>query len=310
VEHANTLLSVIIPVFNEEENIPLIYKKLSQVLGNTINFEILFVNDGSQDNSLQLIIEIAATDKKVKYINLTRNFGHQPALTAGMDFANGNIVVTLDCDMQDPPELITEMIKKWEEGALVVYGRRKERDDNFFKKYSAKFYYSVFKQASQISDINDIGDFRLIDQKVLHELKKMQEKSRYLRGMISWLGYNYEIVDYDRPIRKHGKTGFSLKKMLRFAMDGILSFSLLPLKLGFIIGVLCIITGVAFLGYISHDAIINHVNYPLYKWLVVAMFLLLGFMFILLWIVAEYIGRIFNETKGRPIYVIQNTGNI
>jgi glycosyltransferase involved in cell wall biosynthesis len=305
-----TLLSIVIPVFNEEDNITLIHKRLAELLNGVIQHEIIFVNDGSKDNSLSVIKDISVTSKNIKFINLTRNFGHQAALTAGMDFAAGDIVVTMDCDMQDPPELILKMIEKWKEGALVVYTRRKQRHESFLKKYSARTYYSVLRSVSEFNEGEDIGDFRLIDKKVLAELKKMHEKSRYLRGMISWLGFNYVVVDYDRPLRVHGKTGFSLVKMIRLAMDGILSFSLLPLQLGFVIGVLCIIVGLIFLGYISYDALINHVDYPLYKWLVIALFLLLGFMFILMWIVAEYIGRIFNETKGRPIYVILNTGNI
>jgi glycosyltransferase involved in cell wall biosynthesis len=310
MELKNIKLSIVIPVFNEEHNIPILYSKVSEVLKEVISHEVIFVNDGSRDNSLAVISEIVGKNTNSKYINLTRNFGQQAALTAGLDFATGDIAVTMDCDMQDPPELILEMLKKWQEGALVVYGKRKERSDNFLKKYSAKIYYAIFRRVAEISNAGDIGEFRLMDKKVLGELKKMNEKSRYLRGMISWLGFNFAVIEYDRPLRKHGKTGFSIVKMVRLAMDGILSFSLLPLKLGFVIGVLCILTGLIFLGYISYDALINHVNYPLYKWLVVALFLLLGFMFILLWIVAEYIGRIFDETKGRPIYVISNTGNI
>jgi glycosyltransferase involved in cell wall biosynthesis len=303
-------LSVIIPVFNEEANIPVMYKRLTEILGGVIEYEILFINDGSKDASHNIISGIANNDKRIKFINLTRNFGHQAALTAGMDFVKGDVIITMDCDMQDPPEVVLEMIKKWEEGALVVYARRKSRREGFLKKYSARTYYAMLGGISEVSKTGDIGDFRLIDKKVLEELRKMPEKSKYLRGMISWLGFNYAVVEYDRPQRVHGKTGFSLLKMVKFAMDGILSFSLLPLHLGFVIGVMCILTGLIFLGYISYDAIFNHVNYPLYKWLVVAMFLLLGFMFILLWVLAEYIGKIFEEAKGRPIYVVQNTGNI
>jgi glycosyltransferase involved in cell wall biosynthesis len=306
----NKKLSVIIPVFNEEANIPVIYKRLTEILTEVIEYEILFVNDGSVDSSLNVIQEIASKEKRVKYINLTRNFGHQAALTAGIDFVKGDTIVTMDCDMQDPPEVILEMLKKWQEGVLVVYARRKVRKEGFLKRYSAKTYYAMLGSISEVSKTGDIADFRLIDRRVLEELRKMPEKSKYLRGMISWLGFNYAVVDYDRPARVRGKTGFSLLKMVKFAMDGILSFSLLPLHLGFVIGVMCILTGLIFLGYISYDAIFNHVNYPLYKWLVVAMFLLLGFMFILLWVLAEYIGKIFEEAKGRPIYVVQNTGNL
>jgi len=280
-------------------------------LRDVVNFEIIFVNDGSRDNSQQVIGKLVENDRRIKFVNLTRNFGHQAAITAGMNFASGNMTVTMDCDLQDPPELIVEMMKKHAEGARVVYARRKKREDSFFKKYSAKLYYSILKKVSKMPIMEEnIGDFRLIDRKVMDELKKMNEKSIYLRGMIAWLGFNYAIIDYDRPLRKHGNSGFSLVKMVGLAMDGILGFSLLPLRLGFFIGLICILAGLFFLGYISYDAIFNHVDYPLYKWLTIALVLLVGFMFILLWVMAEYIGRIFDETKGRPVYVIDSTGNI
>lgn len=307
----NIFLSIVIPVFNEEENVPVIYQKLSDVLPPIVNeYEILFVNDGSYDNTHRVILDISKLDRRVKLINLTRNFGHQASLTAGMDHTKGNIVITMDCDLQDPPELIVEMIKKWKEGALVVFARRRNRKDSFFKKYTAKLFYWLMKKFTDVKITGDIGDFRLIDSMVLRKLNNMREKSRYLRGMVAWLGYNYSVIDYDRPERLHGETNFSLLKMLRLAMDGLLNFSLLPLRLGFVIGTICILSGLSFLVFITFDAIFNQVDYPLYKWLIIALFILVGFLFILLWIMAEYIGKIYDEAKGRPIYVVRDPDNV
>ena len=311
MSETSVFLSVVIPVFNEEANIPIIHGKLSSILVGEKNIcEIIFVNDGSYDRSSEIIAGIIASDKRVKALHFTRNFGHQAALTAGMDAAKGEILITLDCDLQDPPDLIPEMIKKWQQGAMVVFARRQRRDDIFLKKITAKFFYWLMRKFSDVKISGDIGDFRLVDRKVLVKLNNMREKSRYLRGMVAWLGFNYAIIDYDRPQRFHGKTGFSFLKMARFAMDGLLNFSLFPLRMGLVIGALCILMGFSFLSYIIFDAVVNHVEYPLYKWLIVALFMLIGFLFILLWIIAEYIGKIYEEARGRPLYVVQRSDNL
>lgn len=304
-------LSLVIPVFNEEANIPIIHARLSAILSAEARlFELIFVNDASWDSSADCIREIILTDPRVKALHFTRNFGHQAALTAGMDAAKGNVIITMDCDLQDPPELIPEMIQKWENGSSVVFARRRNREEGFLKKYSARFFYWLMRKFSDVKITGDIGDFRLVERKVLTKLNNMREKSRYLRGMVAWLGFRFAVIDYDRPKRSHGKTGFSFLKMARLAMDGLLNFSLLPLRVGLVIGTFCIITGLAFFFYIVFDALANHVEYPLYKWLIVVLFILIGFLFILLWIIAEYIGKIYEETRGRPLYVIQSTDNI
>lgn len=304
-------LSIVIPVYNEEKNILLLYDRVCESLSNTNKtWELLFVNDGSWDESLNIIKALSNNDERVKLINFTRNFGQQAALTAGMDFAKGKALVTMDCDLQDPPELIPQMIDEWEKGALVVFGRRKSRKDGFFKKTTAKLYYSFLKQYSDVKITGNIGDFRLIDYKVLCHLNNMREKSRYLRGMVAWLGFKYEIIDYDRPNRINGETGFSLLKMVRLAMDGILNFSLLPLRLGMIIGLLNIFIGLSFLVYILIDSLVFDQYYPLYKWLIVVLFMLVGFLFILIWILAEYIGKIYDESKSRPLYVVHDMLNL
>ena len=247
-------LSIVIPVYNESKNILAIHSKLKEICPLTgMEMEIIFVNDGSNDDSVRVIRELSERDSMVKLISLTRNFGQQAALTAGLDKATGDAIITMDCDLQDPPELIPEMVKKWKEGHLIVFARRKFRNDRFFKKYTAILYYKLLYKLSQIKIPGNIGEFRLIDRYVLEQLNCMREKTRYLRGMVAWLGFDYAIVDYDRPNRIYGKTGFNFLKMMRLAMSGFLSFSLVPLRLGFLIGIISVFLGTGFLFYIILD---------------------------------------------------------
>jgi polyisoprenyl-phosphate glycosyltransferase len=304
-------LSIVLPVYNEQDNIVPVYETiLAQLKDTDTELEFFFVNDGSIDHSYQILTDLASKDRQVKYINLTRNFGHQVALTAGLDYATGDAVITMDCDLQDPPEIIPEMIKKWKEGYKIVYTRRKLRKDKFFKRITAKIYYNLLYKFSSFKIHGQIGDFRLLDKKVHEVLKNMREKSRYLRGMVPWLGYEYAIIDYDRPLRTHGKTGFSMLKMVRLGMNGILSFSLAPLRLGLILGFFIVLTGIIFFFYLLLNYMINDQFYKLLEWMAVFNYTLIGFLFILIWIIGEYVGKIFDETKNRPIYLINDTGNI
>lgn len=304
-------ISIVIPVFNEELNIVPIYEATKEVIIKlNLKPEFLFVNDGSLDNSLSVLRELAEKNVDVKVLSFTRNFGHQAAITAGLDNAKGDAVVTMDCDFQDPPDIITEMVSKWQEGNKIIYGRRSFRKDGFFKKITAKLYYKLLYKASEIKIMGNIGDFRLLDKSVVIELRQMKEKNRYLRGMVPWLGFKYAIVDYVRPLRTNGKTGFSLLKMTRFAMAGILNFSLFPLRLGLIMGIFIIASGFIFLIYLAIRFFFDHQFYKLLEWLAVFNYILIGFLFILVWIVAEYIGRIYDEVKGRPLYVIETRINL
>ncbi|HIA12466.1 MAG TPA: glycosyltransferase [Flavobacteriales bacterium] len=303
-------VSVVIPVYNEEENVALLYEGLKRSLADRgFGWELIFVNDGSTDNSVKVLADLAHKDTSVKYMVLTRNFGQQAALTAGMDYARGNYIVTMDCDLQDPPEIVPAMIEKAKEGYEVVFARRAFRDESFFKRATASLYYKLLEKFSDTEVYGNIGDFRLITRKVLKQLKGMREKSRYLRGMVAWLGFRHAVLDYDRPKRIHGTTGFSLLKMVRLGMSGILNFSLLPIRFGLVIGLLSIFSGTAFLAYITYDTFINNEVYQLYKWLSVITFVFIGFMFILIWILAEYVGQIYNESKNRPIYVVEQEEN-
>ena len=304
-------ISIVIPVFNEELNIVPMYEAAVAVLKNLdASTEFIFVNDGSTDGSLLTLRNLTKKDNNVKVISFTRNFGHQAALTAGLEIANGDAVVTMDCDFQDPPEVIVEMINKWLEGNKIIYGRRSFRKDGFFKRLTAKTYYKLLYKVSEIKIMGNIGDFRLIDKSVVCELRQLKEKSRYLRGMVPWLGFSYAIVDYVRPLRKKGETGFSLLKMSRFAMAGILNFSLFPLRLGLILGIFIISTGIIFLFYLAIRYFFDNQFYKLLEWLAVVNYILIGFLFILIWIVAEYIGKIYDEVKGRPLYVIETKINV
>ena len=232
-------ISFVIPVYNEEENISNLYHELLNqiIIFDEIDIEFIFVNDGSDDRSLIILKELSDADKRVRVISFTRNFGHQSALVAGMNNACGDAVITMDCDFQDPPQIIPQMVKFWLEGYKVVYTKRINRKDGFLKKYSAHYYYKLLNWSSEVSLPGNIGDFRLIDKVVLKQFQNKKGKEEYLRGLIPWLGYKYAVVDYDRPIRNKGKTGFSWIKMARLAMRGILSFSILPLRLGLVVGV-------------------------------------------------------------------------
>ena len=304
-------ISIIVAVYNEEDNIPLLYGRIiSSLRFCDVSWELIFVNDGSWDHSSLVLNHLANKNSRVKIINLTRNFGQQAALTAGMDYASGKAIITMDADLQDPPELIPEMIKMWKRGIPVVFARRNPCKDSLFKRMFVKIYYYILRQYLGFKITGDFGDFRLIDYKVLSHISKMKEKSRYLRDLVDWLGFKYEIIDYLRPKRIHGKTSYSLLKTARLVMDGILLFSLLPLKIGMIIGLLNILAGFFFLLYILFQIIFNNQYYPLYKWLILVLFIVIGFLFILVWILAEYVGRIYEEKKSRPLYVVNDLINI
>jgi dolichol-phosphate mannosyltransferase len=301
--------SVVVPVYNEEGNIGELHKQLSKIFEKQ-SWELILVNDSSKDKSLAIIKNLSEKDKAVKYISFSRNFGHQAALTAGMDYAQGKAIITMDCDLQDPPQIIPEMIRKWKAGNYIVYARRKNyRNDNFLKKWGSKMYYGLLDKFSEVKIPRNVGDFRLVDRKVIDQLKNMKEKARYLRGMVAWLGFKYDFVDYQRPDRKHGESGYTFSKLFRLAMEGILNFSLIPLKAGLLLGIVSIFSGSLFLLYMLLDFLINNQVYQLYKWLAVAMLIMMGFLFMLIWILGEYIGRIYDETRGRPLYVLNDKGN-
>jgi len=299
-------VSIVLPVFNEEENVRPAYDALVSVFAGLPDYkpQFIFVDDGSVDSSLVKLREIAESDERVCVLSFSRNFGHQAALTAGMSHAGGDAVITMDCDLQDPPELIAEMLEKWRGGNRIVYARRVMREDRFFKKITASVYYRLLGRVSNVEIPRQVGDFRLMDRVVVDELNRLGEHAQYLRGMVAWLGFKHAFVDFERPERIHGETHYPLHKMLKLAMDGLLSFSFSPLKLGLFIGLFSMVFSfVLFVAMLWYQFVVGF-NFPMYKWLIVAMFGFVGAQFMFLWIIGEYVGRIYNDVRRRPLYVL------
>jgi dolichol-phosphate mannosyltransferase len=273
-------------------------------------YEIVFINDGSRDKTAFIINEICETDKNIKLIDFSRNFGHQIAITAGMDYTEGEAIVVIDADLQDPPEVIPRMIEKWKEGYDVVYGKRAERKgDTFFKKFSAAVFYRLLKRMTDVDIPVDTGDFRLIDRKVCDALAHIPERSRYVRGLISWLGFRQTGLEFSRDKRFAGETKYPLKKMIKFAFDAITSFSYKPLKIASYAGTIISIAGFIYLMVVIIQAIVGYTQ-PGWASLIAVNLVFNGIVLVILGIIGEYIGRIYDEAKGRPLYVIKQTKNI
>lgn len=300
-------ISAIVPSYNEEKNVPLIYKRLTDTLSQISDkYEIIFVNDCSKDSTLSVIKQISEKDSHVKYISFSRNFGHQIAVSAGLDMCKGKAVVIIDGDLQDPPELILEMYKKYQEGYKVVYAKRKTREgETWFKKATAKLFYRFLAAMTSIEIPVDVGDFRLIDQVIVKHLRNMPEKSKYIRGQISWIGYKQTFVEYHRDARLYGKTNYPLKKMLRLAFDGITAFSDKPLKMASAIGIISAILSLLAIVYalISHFIFDSAVS----GWtsLIISVLFIGGVQLITIGIIGEYIARINNDVRNRPLYIIE-----
>lgn len=300
-------ISVIVPSFNEEKNVPLIYERLTSTLSQiSDDYEIIFVNDCSKDNTLEVIKQLSKKDSHVKYISFSRNFGHQIAVSAGLDLCKGEAVVIIDADLQDPPELILEMYEKYKEGYKVVYAKRKSREgETWFKKITAKLFYRFLSAMTSIEIPVDVGDFRLIDKVIVKHLRNMPEKSKYIRGQISWIGYKQTFVEYHRDARLYGKTNYPLKKMLRLAFDGITAFSDKPLKMASAIGIISAILSLLAIVYalISHFIFDSAVS----GWtsLIISVLFIGGVQLITIGIIGEYIARINNDVRNRPLYIIE-----
>jgi dolichol-phosphate mannosyltransferase len=305
------LCSVVVPVYNEELVIQETYKRLKAVMdGLNKPYELIFVNDGSRDATAKIARSICDSDSNVKFLDFSKNFGHQIAITAGMDYSSGDAVVVIDADLQDPPEIIPEMIKKWQEGYEVVFGKRiKRQGETFFKKLTAKIFYRFLKSMTEVDIPVDTGDFRLIDRKVCDALKAVNEKSRYVRGIISWLGFKHTGVEFIREKRFAGETKYPLKKMLKFAFDAITSFSYKPLKLASYAGVTISIVSFVYLLVVIYQAVFTDSTVAGWASTLAVSLFFNGIILIILGIVGEYIGRIYDEVKGRPLYIVSNAVN-
>jgi polyisoprenyl-phosphate glycosyltransferase len=302
-------LSIILPVFNEENNIPLLYDRLKKVMDSMkVAHELIFINDGSHDSTLQKVKELSAKDDTVRYIDFSRNFGHQVAVTAGLNFCAGKRVVIIDADLQDPPELIAEMNVKMEEGFNVVYAKRKERKgESFSKKITAKLFYRLLARLTSIEIPVDTGDFRMMDRKVVEALNQMPEHHKFIRGMVSWIGFKQTFVEYDRDQRYAGKTGYTFRKMFRFALDGITGFSNLPLKLATYVGFL--FSGVSFLLilYTLYAKFVSEHYVQGWASIMISILFIGGIQLICLGLIGEYLIRMDANIRQRPLYIIHET---
>ena len=300
-------ISAIIPSYNEQDNVGLMYERMTKTLSKiSPDYEIIYINDCSKDQTLLRIKELAAKDTHVKYLSFSRNFGHQIAVSAGLDYCSGKAVVIIDGDLQDPPELIEQMYEKYKEGYKVVYARRTSREgETWFKKATAKIFYRLLASMTSIDIPVDVGDFRLIDQVIVKHLRNMPEKSKYIRGQISWIGYKQTFVNYHRDARIYGKTNYPLRKMLRFALDGITAFSDKPLKIASGLGIVAAIVSLLALVY----ALVAHFcfNSTITGWtsLILSVLFIGGVQLITIGIIGEYIARINNDVRNRPLYIFE-----
>ena len=304
----NIQLSVVVPLFNEEDNVNALFDRIHKVLGEMdLTTELIFVNDGSKDKTLAKVFIIAQQHKWVKYIDFSRNFGHQLAIFAGIERANGQYIVVMDGDGQDPPECIPELYEKALSGYEVVYAkRRKRKGENFMKKFTAKVFYRILARITQIEIPVDTGDFRIIHRKIRDILVTMPEQHKYIRGQISWIGFNQTFIEYDRDERMHGETKFTYKKMMRFTLDGISSFSTWPLKVATITGF--VVSGASFL-LILYSLYQKFFGYTERGWtsMQISILFLGGIQLIGIGILGEYLGRVSDNVKNRPHYIIRNT---
>lgn len=305
------LLSIVVPVLNESEVLPAFYSRTAAALDALpgAEGEIVFVDDGSTDRSREIITEFAERDPRVRYVFLSRNFGHQVAISAGIDHAHGDCVVTLDADLQDPPELIAEMFAKWCEGYDIVYAVRRTRaGERALKRATASAFYRLLNRMTKVEIPLDTGDFRLVSRRVADHIRSMREKDRYLRGLVSWLGFRHASVLYDRDRRYAGTTKFPYSKMIQFAFDGITSFSTAPLKLATWLGYAASLLAFVYLISVFVQKLLGH---TVQGWatIMVALLFLGGVQLISLGILGQYLGRVFNEIKPRPLYVVANVSS-
>ena len=307
------LLSVITPCYNEELVVEETYRRLTEVMSRTgMDYELVFVNDGSRDNTYALLLQLAQKDKAVKVIHFSRNFGHQCAVTAGINHCNGDLAVIIDADLQDPPEVILDMLEiQKKEEADVVYGVRKKREgESWFKLFTAKCFYRVLNKLSDVQFPVDTGDFRLINRRIIDEFNRLHEKNKYIRGLISWMGYKQVPCYYERKERFAGETKYPLKKMLKFASTGLLSFSKKPLKLAVWLGMLSVLVALVYAIVILIMKILHPESFVTGWTSIIFMIIFFGGVQLLtIGLLGEYIGSLFDEAKDRPEYIISEKVN-
>lgn len=300
-------ISIIVPAYNEEESIPYLEKRLVALMDNMKNyeFEVLFVNDGSKDKTLELIKELRERDERFCYVNFSRNFGKEIAMIAGLDYSTGDAVILIDADLQDPPELIPELVKYWEQGYDDVYAKRKSRKgETFLKKFTSKMYYKVLQSLTNVEIQKDTGDFRLLDRRCVNALKKLRESQRCSKSIFSWIGYNKKEVLYDRDPRIAGKTKWNYKKLVDLAIDGITSFTTSPLRISTYLAIPTFLALVIYFIYVIVKCIRLSIAIQAFQAIILLVLFFSGIQIMLFGIIGEYLGRIFNETKNRPLYFV------
>lgn len=303
-------ISLVVPFFNEQFNVSHFFERIDQILyllNERYQFEIICINDGSRDNTLEALLECKKNRDDIKIINFSRNFGKEAAITAGFDFAAGDAVIPIDSDLQHPPETIIKMLEEWEVGFEVVLAKRVDRlTDRSAQKFTAKAFYEVSRVISQIDIPADVGDFRLMDRRVVDALKQMREKCRFMKGIFAWVGFKTTVIEYKVEARVHGKTNFNIWKLWNFALDGITSFSTWPLRVWTYIGTLISFSTLIYSIFLIIKTFVLGIDMPGYASVMVAILFLSGVQLIGIGVLGEYIGRIFIEVKNRPIYIIKN----
>ena len=300
-------ISIIVPTYNEEESLPYLKERMDKLMESMPNydFEILFLNDGSKDRTLELIKEYREEDQRYCYVDFSRNFGKEISMLAGLDYATGDAVIFIDADLQDPPELIPELVKYWEEGYDDVYARRRTRDgETFMKKFTSKMYYRVLQKMTKVEIQQDTGDFRLLDRRCVNALKKLRESSRNTKSMFSWIGYNKKEVLYDRDARVAGKTKWNYMKLIDLAIDGITSFSTSPLRFATWVSIPTFLMLIIYAIYVVIKCIVTKTFVQAFQAIILLILFFSGIQILLFGIVGEYLGRIFKETKNRPLYLV------
>jgi len=306
-------ISIIIPSYNEEEALPFLYDRLNKLLDGLKNYEweLLFVNDGSKDETLHIIKDFREKDDRISYINFSRNFGKEVAMIAGLDYATGDCVIFIDADLQDPPELIPELIKYWEQGYDDVYARRNSRKgETLLKKVTSKMYYRILQSLTRVEIQKDTGDFRLLDRRCVNALKKLRESQRCSKSMFSWIGYKKKEVLYDRDPRVAGKTKWNYRKLIDLAIDGITSFTTSPLRISTYLSIPTFIILFIYFIYVIIKSIITTTSINILQIIILLILFFSGIQILLFGIIGEYLGRIFNETKNRPLYFIDEYNGI
>lgn len=306
-------VSVLIPAYNEEKSLPKLYDSLSNVMNNNsaYDWEIFFVNDGSKDRTLSIIKNYREKDNRISYIDLSRNFGKEVAMLAGFDHVSGDCMIIMDADLQDPPEIIPEMLSKWEEGYEDVYAKRKDRGkESYLRRKFSLLFYKLLQTTTKIEVLQNVGDFRLLDRSCINILKQIREKERYTKGMFSWIGFKKASIDFDRHDRVAGESSWNFLSLLNLAIEGITSFTIAPLRLSSIIGVFISVLSFIYMFYIIIKSIFWGEVVQGFPTIMVTILFLGGIQLLSLGIIGEYLGRVFNESKNRPTYVVREINGV